>query len=567
MKQSINTLLFDNTTFSETAFQTDSGKYIAPGDQFHANSRNIANVAKHLPLQYVTVSRIGQACEQTPNFVLKGYDINECAYGTLFAVGEEVKWRCDGNTLWTTLSIDGDESFLSNQELYRLFLYPFVAWYENQNDEIKSFREKYQKRQATMDDCLLFCSAFQYGFVPAHSEVEVIDGCSESLCEPARDKNIVVTTNGNMSMNNASALPWQCQNEIPNNLSIQSAIAKKYHLGGHWDTVCEGNQSYDFKPDMIDPAILHDYVDNPDFRDTLQQLIGYIGSVFRTNHLEWDGTCMNTFLQERNVNMTHSIQQNIMLAGEPGSGKTLLCRALAASLGIPCLIIRLGERSEKDELTQEVIATDKGFQTLRSRMYWYVKYGGLIVFDDLANADPNLFFSVTGGLFESPYEYVVNQETVKRHPLCIMMATTNVGTVGSLPITEAALTRFGGHYVISRLEDETFKKCIIERAQSNSGVTVKPSTQTAIANWTFNVFNSVTKAVKTVDRESADRLITMRAAISTAEKMLNALADGFVVDGKKAACQTMANILYTGGNPVLQKAVSDAIDSAPSLTV
>lgn len=564
MKKRIEELMFEAPAFGENGFSVQKGQLMAPGDQFPINSSNRPTVAAGHQGQYVTVSRIGQACEKTPNFVMKGYDINGCAYGTLYANGEEVKWRCNGETVWTSLNADDDEDFFSQQEIYRLLLYPFVAWYENKNPEIDGFREKYQKHITTVDDCIRYSLAFQYGFARQQPEVECVVGCSEKMCEPAIEQDIVVKASGN-TRTVGCGLPWQT--ETPTALSIDSAIAGKFNLAGKWGIVTEGNKSYDFTADMVSPAEMEGYVDNPDFHDNLQQLVGYIGSLFRTNQLTWDGTSINTFMENHNVTMKGSNQQNIMLAGEPGSGKTLLCRMLAAAFGMPCLIIRLGERSEKDELTQEVAATDHGFDTIKSKLYWYVKYGGLVVFDDLSNADPNMFFSVTGGLLESPYEYSVNQETIKRHPMCIMMATTNVGTIGSQPMNEALLTRFGGHYVVERLSDEAFKKCIIGRAQSNSGVIVKDKTQKMIADWTFNVFHSVAKAIKTVDRETADRLITMRAAIATAEKILNAIADGYPTDCKKAAQQTMANILYTGGNPTLQRAVSEAIDSAPTITI
>lgn len=566
MKAQIEKLMFEAPAFGENAFLATGGIHLAPCDQFPANSANVPTVATSFNGQYITVSRIGQACEASPNFTMKGYDVNGCAYGTLYANGEEAKWRCNGETVWTDLNTDDDEDFFTQQELYRLLLYPFVAWYEDKNPQTKDFRQKYAQHKATTDDCLLFSMAFQYGFAKKQPEVECLVGCASKLCEPAVEQDIVVQSSGENTRTTKNGLPWQ-NDDTPVALNIQSAMDGKFNLKGEWGVVQYQGKSYDFTPDMVNPADMQDYIDNPDFQDNLQQLVGYIGSLFRTNNLVWDGTPMNKFLDAHAIPMKRSNQQNIMLAGEPGSGKTLLCRMLAAALGLPCLVIRLGERSEKDELTQEVIATDHGFDTIKSKLYWYVKHGGMVVFDDLSNADPNMFFSVTGGLLESPYEYSVNQETVKRHPLCIMMATANVGTIGSQPMNEALLTRFGGHYVVERLSDEAFKQCIIGRAQSNAGITVKAKTQKQIADWTFNVFNSVGRAIKTVDRETADRLITMRAAIATAEKILNAVADGYQVDCKKAARQTMANILYTGGNATLQKNVAAAIDSAPSITI
>lgn len=562
MKKNLNDLLYASNDFGEVSFTSCDGIKMAPGDQFPLTT---GNRIPAIPASenFVRVSRIGRALEKSPNFVLGGYDANNCAYGTMNAVGNEIKWKTDGNTVWCTLNTD-DEEYLSDAEIYRLFLFPLVAWYEPTDPITKPFRALYQAHKANRDDCIKFSAAFHYGYAVNHAEVEVVTGCSDSKCLPSVDHDVVVDDNGAKTETPTNGLPWQVESNIPNNLSVDSAINGRYDLKGSWGLVKEGDKSYNFGDDMIAPSELADYIDNPDFHDCMQQVIGYIGSLFRTNNIVWDGnTPINEFIKD--IPMKRSNQQNMMLAGEPGSGKTLLCRMMAAALGMPCAVIRLSERFEKDELTQEVIATEHGFDSLKSQLYWYVKYGGIVLFDDLSNADANMFFSITGGLFENPYEYVVNQTKVKRHPLCIMLATTNVGTIGSQPMNEALLTRFGGHYVVEKLADSAFKECIITRAQSNAGITVNAKTQKAVADWTFNVFNSVAKAVKTVDAETADRLITMRAAIGTAEKILDAIADGFVVDSKKFATQTMANILYTGGNPALQKAVADAIESVPAL--
>lgn len=573
MKLNLLKLMYEDPAFGEIGFKPYGAPNVqlAPGDQFPKNARNVPpQFQASVNGQYVSASRIGIAFDRSPNFTCQGFDINGCAYGTLYIAGDDTKWRCDGKTVYTTINADDDEDSFTAQELYRTALFPVVLWYCNQHDDIKDFPNKYRNAltKISADECLYVSNHFHYGHATIEGGVEVLMNCNDALCMPATDKDIIVNSTSSTPTQNNAQLPWHRHPDIPNDLSIVSAIAGKYNLRGEWGMVNENGKSYDFTQDMINPADMEDYVDNPDFHAALQQVIGYIGSLFRTNKLVWDGnTPINKLLEQNQVQMRRSNQQNMMLAGEPGAGKTLMCRMIAAALGIPCVIIRLGERSEKDELTQEVIATDHGFDTIKSKLYWYARYGGLVVFDDLSNADPNMFFSVVGGLLESPYEYLVNQETIKRHPLCLMMATTNVGTTGSQPMNEALLTRFGSHYVVERLSDDAFKRCITTRAQGNSGIVLKEKTQTIITNWTFNVFQSVSKAVRTVDRETADRLITMRAAIGTAEKILNAIADGFEVDCKKAASQTMANILYTGGNPTLQKAVADAIESAPSITI
>ena len=76
MKAQIEKLMFEAPAFGENAFLAKGGVHLAPCDQFPANSANIPAVATAFNGQYITLSRIGQACDASPNFPLKGSDIN-----------------------------------------------------------------------------------------------------------------------------------------------------------------------------------------------------------------------------------------------------------------------------------------------------------------------------------------------------------------------------------------------------------------------------------------------------------------------------------------------------------
>lgn len=566
MKQPLSPLMFRGS--KETAFTCADGT-LRCTERITANSQNTV-IKRSLKGRspHICVSRIGIPLGN-PAFIVGeriSEGMEELLYGATVLGGEGVRWMTDGAVVKTTFSCtEAEFEALSIEEKCRVTLYPLAAHYEPSDDDTAGFREKYLAGTATKVEALRYSDAFYYGRVVDNDEVELVLGCSEAECAPPEAETPFDASASIPNTTEKHILPWLSAEtaSIPNDFSVESALKGKYRLPFEWGeaTDSEGN-TYNFKEDVLDISFLGGYVDNPSYRQAVRQLCGVFGAVARREKLTADTEgALNKLLESA----AFSTAQNLMLVGEPGTGKTMLARALGATFGLPVAALRLSTHSETDEMTTQVVATDEGFVTLMSQLYWYTQKGGIFVFDDVSNADANQFFSVVGGLLEAPFQYTVNQRPVCRSALSFMIGTANIGTVGSVAMNEALLTRFSSHLLINPLSDEDFKKAILTRAIALTGYVPPEKEASRLINWVFSVYKKTLSTVKSIDLELAGRLITLRAAVALAERIFCALADGFEFDSTAEAQATMSGILYTAGNPEVNKAVSDAIANLPKL--
>lgn len=568
MKVKLSLLMFRGS--KETAFTCADGT-LRCTERITANHQNtVPRRALNGRSSHICVSRIGIPLGN-PAFVVgervPEEGMEDLIYGTTVLGGEEIRWVTDGAMVKTTFSCtEAEFEALSIEEKCRVTLYPLAAHYEPSDDDTEGFRAKYLAGTATKVEALRYSDAFYYGRVVDNDEVELVLGCSEAECTPPEAETPFAPASASVpNTTEKHILPWLSAEtaSIPNDFSVESALKGKYRLPFEWGEVTdpEGN-TYNFKEDILDVSFLGGYVDNPSYRQAVRQLCGVFGAVARREKLTAD---TEDALGKLLRSPAFSTAQNLMLVGEPGTGKTMLARALGATFGLPVAVLRLSTHSETDEMTTQVVATDEGFKTLMSQLYWYTQYGGIFVFDDVSNADANQFFSVVGGLLEAPFEYNVNQRPVHRSALSFMVGTANIGTVGSVAMNEALLTRFSSHLLVNPLSDEDFKKAILTRAIALTGYVPPEKEGQKLINWVFSVYKKTLSTVKSIDLELAGKLITLRAAVALAERIFCALADGFEFDSTVEAQTTMAGILYTAGNPEVNKAVSDAIANLPKL--
>ena len=516
----ILSLLYDNPGFSEVACMF-GGNALNIGDSFQTNSYFSVNTTKYTSGPEVTPSRILQSFDN-PDFIIKEFSKTR-AVGYVNIEGEKEKWLATLDESDSHMKISFSVS--ADKLTGAMALYPAAALMDARQTGFREIRDNPKRDRSS---ALRYSECFK-AFVLCRDSIDIEYGVNlDDVDEPAQKI---------AAPKAACDLPWFNDDGIPNDLSVSSALKGKYRL----------SFPTEFSSDLVPLSFLEGYVDNPDFRNVLEQAVGYLSAMKRKGATE-----------------SFSLLQNFMLVGEPGTGKTMLVRAIAAALGLPILIVRLGDRSEKDEITQEVRVTESGFQTVKSRCYHFIKDGGIVLFDDITNADPNMFFSVMGGVFESPFEYYVGNECVKRHPMSLFFATANIGTVGSEAMNEALLTRFGNHYVVSRLSEDKFIRTIETRALLGAGYEgVDMKKLHSVTKWVYATFERAEKLVAQYSADTSNSLLSLRAAVSIEEMVLNAWANGFVPDLKRYARQAFANIMYSGGNENIAKSLADAIDALP----
>jgi midasin (ATPase involved in ribosome maturation) len=115
--------------------------------------------------------------------------------------------------------------------------------------------------------------------------------------------------------------------------------------------------------------------------------------------------------------------------------------------------------------------------------------GGVLILEEINLPDAGLMAGLINQAGEAPYIVLKsNGEQVKRHPLCAMYATMNVGTAGTTPLNESLSSRFPATYVLPNAKKEAFIQALF--AKYGNRFTEKQ------AGWAYDIFTSTHKFLR-----------------------------------------------------------------------
>lgn len=175
---------------------------------------------------------------------------------------------------------------------------------------------------------------------------------------------------------------------------------------------------------------------------------------------------------------------NIRLTGNPGSGKTVLGYALSSALGLPIYTVPVQKHTEEDTFEGKNKLVDNKFTFVTTDFLNAYKNGGIVVLEEINLADPALIMGALGQAIEPPF--IVNENgynKVTRHPLCIIIATQNVGTIGSKGVNQALVSRFPHTYVINDPTKTEFVDRLMLRYPDKSVCEWVYNSYTTVKNW------------------------------------------------------------------------------------
>jgi len=152
---------------------------------------------------------------------------------------------------------------------------------------------------------------------------------------------------------------------------------------------------------------------------------------------------------------------NIQMVGRPGTGKTTIANALAATFGMPIRVVAASKHTEEDTFTGMTKVQEGGFQFVETPFIDAFKNGGIIVLEEYNLADPGVMMGALGQAIERPFILLEDgYREVKRHPLCIVIATMNSGTMGSREPSEALTSRLPFSVMLEDPDEDAFLKIL-----------------------------------------------------------------------------------------------------------
>lgn len=140
---------------------------------------------------------------------------------------------------------------------------------------------------------------------------------------------------------------------------------------------------------------------------------------------------------------------NLLMVGRPATGKTALANAVSAMTGMPIYTIPFSKHTEEDtaEGKNKVVNGSIGF--VETDFLKAFENGGIVVLEEINLADPAVVMGSLGQAIEKPFIVMKDgYQPVKRHPMCVIIATMNTGTAGSKMLNQALSSRFKCTYVL-----------------------------------------------------------------------------------------------------------------------
>lgn len=148
---------------------------------------------------------------------------------------------------------------------------------------------------------------------------------------------------------------------------------------------------------------------------------------------------------------------NCQIVGRPGTGKTTIANALSAAFGMPIKAVINSKNTEEDAyqgMTKIVNGEATFVETPFLNAY---KTGGIILLEEYNLADAGVTMGALGQAIERPF--IIEEDgykEVRRHPMCVIIATANVGTNGSREPSEAMISRMPNIFLLDDPKEEEF---------------------------------------------------------------------------------------------------------------
>lgn len=274
--------------------------------------------------------------------------------------------------------------------------------------------------------------------------------------------------------------------------------------------------NYDFKyKEFAQPiSYLDEYVPNSTYRKTLNKITYRLNKVLERMNSGKSG-----------IDAIKNDYINFTLCGSPGTGKTVTAYALSASTGLPIMTINQSKHTEEDKYEGETKVINGKITSIESDFYKIYSSGGIILLEEFNLCDPGVIMGAIGQAIEFPFIFKkYGYETVRRHPLCVIISTMNTGTAGSKKVNEAFSSRNKQTYILDVPNKNEFVDILMKKGFERKN-----------CNKIYDVYSRVISYLTspTVNEPDMCMNVTLRSCIGALESM----EEGETV--KEAVCSSI----------------------------
>ena len=431
------------------------------------------------------------------NKIVKALEGNEQVYVEVSKDGKTYKALTDGVTTF----YEGD-AMKSFEQFVPLVMYHLRE--ASTNTELKEcfakIKDSYSKTgSAELVDLVRFCDCFYYSIAFANPEHNIEEN---SLQIPTIRAAI---RSGELKQFKTPLEGLEPSIWAEADATVEtSAFSAGTHAEDAFESIKRGEKriSYKWKDEQKTriPTLesLNDFVPVPTYHAILNKILVRMNKV----NLRLDAGLSG-------VEAIGKDYVNLMMVGKPGTGKTTLAYALGAATGMPTYTVALNKDSESDVFQGMTKVVDGQLQFCPTDFLDAYTNGGIIILEEINLANPNVVMGTIGQSIEYPFVLMENgYKPIKRHPLCVIIGTMNVGTYGSAGLNEALSSRFKTTYVLNDPEDEDFLR-ILQKA----GGTKKAS------KWVLNIYKKIVAYLISPEANAEDisMRLTMRGCIGALE--------------------------------------------------
>ena len=302
--------------------------------------------------------------------------------------------------------------------------------------------------------CYKFCDAFYYNYAKRDPVVkEVVKGYAISAVKKAFKLG---------TMQEIANESWMMHCEAAENATAPKEETKKVTKKPRWESVLKDIKAgkyliqYEWSDEQLrhvpPMSYLDTFIPSEEFYEILRKISFRLGD-HMVNAI--------TFEKTEPDDIKNDIV-NILLYGDPGSGKTAMVHAIAAATGMPLYSIKFNEDSEDDVFEGKNKIVEGKISFVETEFLKGFEKGGIVLMEEINLGRANMLTSVMNQAMEYPFYVEKNgYEKVVRHPLVAAFATMNLDTDGTTALNSAMAQRFNNKYMVDEPSEKQFKDRLV----------------------------------------------------------------------------------------------------------